>query len=44
MVLSRGGRLDTLKLQRFESTDVLSSAYDSRILHQKVQSAREEEC
>ena len=35
---------DTLKLERFELADVLSSAFDSRILHQKVQSAREEEC
>ena len=39
-----GGRFDTLKLERFELADVLSSAFDSRILHQKAQSAREEEC
>ena len=42
--VSRGGRFDTLKLERFVLADVLSSAFDSRILHQKVQSAREEEC
>ena len=39
-----GTRFDTLKLERFEMADVLSSAFDSRILHEKVQSAREEEC
>ena len=37
--MSRGGPFDTLKLKRFELADVLSSAFDSRILHQ-----REEEC
>ena len=40
--MSHDGRFDTLKLQRFELADVLSSAFDSRVLHQKVQSAREE--
>ena len=33
--MSRGGRFDTLKLDLFELADVLSSAFDSRILHQK---------
>ena len=33
-----------LKLKRFELADVLYSAFNSRILHQNVQSAREEEC
>ena len=40
--MSRDGCFDPLKLERFELADVLSSAFDSRTLHQKVQSAREE--
>ena len=34
---------DNRKLKRFELADVLSSALNSRILHQNVQSARERE-
>ena len=41
---SRDGHFDTPKLERFELADVLSSAFDSRILYRKVQSARDEEC
>ena len=32
---SHGGHFDTLKLERFELADVLSSAFDSGILHQE---------
>ena len=35
---------DTRKLERFKLADVLSSAFNSRILHQNVQSARDVEC
>ena len=42
--MSRDGCFDTLKLERIELADVLFSAFDSQILRQKVQSAREEEC